>query len=87
MHVLYKVDDTLIEKEYHNMISYEPFYETLKKRGLSEYALIYKHGILPDMLQRLRHDKVITSKTLDTLCSVLECEVSDILKFVPPDKI
>nr|WP_296008598.1 helix-turn-helix domain-containing protein [uncultured Blautia sp.] len=69
------------------MISYSPFYETLKKKNLSEYALIYKHGILPDTLQRIRHDKVITTKTLDTLCSVLECEVSDVIKYIPPEKI
>ena len=27
------------------MISYRPFYETLREKGVTEYALIYKHGL------------------------------------------
>ncbi len=65
------------------MISYEPFWKTLQEREMSTYTLIYKHGILPDTLQRLRDGKTITTKTLNTLCSVLECSVSDILEYVP----
>lgn len=65
------------------MISYEPFWKTLQEREMSTYMLIYKHGILPDTLQRLRDGKTITTKTLNTLCSVLECSVSDILEYVP----
>lgn len=65
------------------MISYDPFWQTLQERGLSTYKLIYDHGILPDTIQRLRDGRPITTKTINTLCIVLECEVSDILKFIP----
>ena len=27
------------------MISYEPFYETMLKKDMTEYALIFKHGV------------------------------------------
>lgn len=27
------------------MISYQPFYETLLRENITEYALIFKHGI------------------------------------------
>ena len=46
---------------------------------------IYEYGILPDTIQRLRSGKTITTKTLNTLCSVIGCQVSDILEFVPDD--
>ena len=63
------------------MISYQPFYVTLLTKGITEYALIYKHGISANTLHRMKHGKAITTKTLDTLCEVLECSVSDILEY------
>lgn len=61
------------------MISYKPFYDTLLKKGITEYALIFKHGISANTLHRMKHGQPITTATLDTLCFVLNCEVQDIL--------
>lgn len=69
------------------MISYEPFYNTLYKKGITEYALTYKHGIPANTVHRMKHGKPITTTTLDTLCSILECNVEDILVYIPPEKI
>ncbi len=64
-----------------HMISYEPFYDTLLTKGITEYALIFRHGISANTLHRMKHGEAITTKTLDTLCEVLECSVSDILEY------
>ena len=69
------------------MISYKPFYETLLKNEVTEYALIFKYGIPANTLHRIKHGKPITSTTLDTLCDILHCPVSDILEYVPPEDI
>lgn len=69
------------------MISYKPFYETMFKRGMTEYALIYKYGLPANTLHRMKHGEAITTKTLDALCSILECRVEDILEYVPPEKL
>lgn len=69
------------------MISYQPFYETLLRKGITEYALIFKHGIAANTLHRMKHGEAITTKTLDTLCEILECPVSEILEYVPPEDI
>lgn len=61
------------------MISYEPFYQTLPKKNITEYQLIYKEGISANTLYRMRKGYPITTKTLDTLCFILDCEVSDII--------
>lgn len=61
------------------MISYKPFYETLLKKDMTEYQLIYHHGISANTLHRMKKGLPITTKTLDVLCFILECEVSDIL--------
>lgn len=67
------------------MISYQPFYETLLKKGVTEYALIFRHGIPANTIHRIKHGAAITTKTLDTLCEVLGCSVSEILEYVPPE--
>ena len=60
------------------MISYEPFYQTLLKKSITEYHLIYKEGLSANTLHRMKNGLPITTKTLDTLCFILDCEVSDI---------
>ena len=61
------------------MISYAPFYETLKKNGLSTYKLIKEYGVSRSLLDRLKHNKPISTQTLDDLCSYLNCRVEDVL--------
>ena len=69
------------------MISYQPFYNTLLQKSITEYALIFKHGIPANTLHRMKHGEAITTKTLDTLCEILDCSVSEILEYVPPENI
>lgn len=65
------------------MISYEPFWNTLKERNISTYQLINKQGILPDTIQRLRSGRPITTTTINTLCMVIGCTVDEIMEYVP----
>ena len=67
------------------MISYEPFWNTLKERNISTYQLINKQGILPDTIQRLRSGRPITTTTTNTLCMVIGCTVDQIMEYVPED--
>lgn len=61
------------------MISYQPFYETLRERNLSTYRLINEYGVSRSLLDRLRHNRPISTRTLDDLCRILRCDVQDIL--------
>lgn len=64
------------------MISYVPFYETLLKKGVTEYHLIFKQGFSANTLHRIKKGEAINTTTLDALCYALDCEVSDIIEFV-----
>ena len=64
-----------------NVISYEPFYESLFKKNLTEYNLIYKQGFSAKTLYRKKKGKPISTKTLDALCEVLGCQVEDIIRY------
>jgi len=67
------------------MISYEPFYKTLKEKGISTYKLITQYGISRSLLDRLKHNKPISTVTLDDLCKILSCKVEDIIVFKEKD--
>ena len=65
------------------MIVYDPFWRTLKDRGISTYKMIHKLGDSSSTLYRLRHNKGISSRLIDDLCKLLDCRVEDILEYVP----
>ena len=69
----------IVYSEEITMISYEPFYDTLLRQNVTEYQLIFKEGISANTLHRMRKGLPITTKTLDTLCFILDCDVEDIL--------
>lgn len=68
------------EKE---MISYEPFWNTLKKRNISTYVLITKYNISSATIDRIKKGGGITTMKIDDFCRILNCSVSDIIEFLP----
>ncbi|MBR6005753.1 MAG: helix-turn-helix transcriptional regulator [Clostridia bacterium] len=67
------------------MISYEPFYITMKEKGVTTYRLIKDYGISRSLIDRLKHNKPISTVTLNDLCTILNCKVEDILIFTPDE--
>ena len=65
------------------MITYDPLYRTMKSRGVTTYTLVQQHGISRSLLDRLKHNKPITTVTLNDLCMILNCRVEDVLLFTP----
>lgn len=65
------------------MISYKPFYKTLKEKNISTYKLIHDFGVSRSLLDRLKHNRAISTVTLNDLCTILQCTVDEILVFVP----
>ena len=63
------------------MISYKPFYITLKNKGITTYKLINTYGVSRSLIDRLKHDKPISTVTLNDLCLILDCRVEDILVY------
>lgn len=68
------------------MIVYTPLWETLKKKGMSTYTLRVKFNISGSTVQRLRRNMSVSTNTLDDLCELLQCPISDIVEHVPNDK-
>ena len=64
------------------MISYEPFWQTLKLRKLSTYALITKYNISSATIDRMKKGNGISTMKIDDLCRILKCKVEDIIEYV-----
>ena len=69
------------------MISYKPFYSTIKEKNISTYKLINQHGVSRSLLDRLKHNKPISTVTVDDLCRILSCGVDGIMIYTPDEKI
>ncbi len=65
------------------MIVFDPLWKTLEQKHISQYALIKEYGVSTGTLDALRKNKSITLNTLNDLCAILQCEVSDIIRFIP----
>lgn len=67
------------------MISYAPFWETLKSRGMTTYTLISKYNISSATIDRIRKGGGISTSKLDDLCGILDCNVEDIITYIKSD--
>lgn len=63
------------------MVSYNPLWKTMEEKGITTYALIEKHKIQSKTIYNLKHNKNITTATLERLCDILECTPNEILEF------
>lgn len=64
------------------MISYSPFWETLKRKGVTTYVLINKHGISAATIDRIKKGGGLSTMKIDDFCRILDCNVEDIIKYV-----
>ncbi len=65
------------------MISYSPFWETLKNSPETTYTLINKYRISSATIDKLRKNKPMTTTTLNDLCRILNCNLQDIAIYIP----
>lgn len=65
------------------MISYSPFWDTLRNSRESTYTLIKKHRISSSTIDKLRKNRPVNTTTINDLCRILNCSVSQIMEYIP----
>ena len=65
------------------MISYEPLWKTMEEKGATTYTLQVKGGISSSTIRRLKSGQSVSTNTLDALCKLLECSLSEIIAYYP----
>ena len=68
------------------MISYEKLWETMKNRGVSQYALIKTYHVSPGQITRLKRNESVSTNTIELFCRILNCKVEDIMEYIPEGK-
>ncbi len=68
------------------MIDYSPFWATLEKSKENWYTLTTRHNMSSSTLYRLKHNKDVSTKTLNDLCRILQCNIQDIIAYIPSDQ-
>ena len=63
------------------MIIYDKLWETMKEKGITQYALIKKHNISPAQITRLKRNESVSTHTIDIFCDILDCKVEDIMEY------
>lgn len=63
------------------MITYEPFWNTLKHSEESTYTLIYNYNLSSSTIDRLRKNKPLSTTTINDLCRILDCDINDIISY------
>ena len=68
------------------MISYKPFWITLKNSKETTYTLINRYHVSSATLDKLRKDKPINTTTINDLCRIFNCRIEDIAEYVPSEE-
>lgn len=58
----------------------------LKKRGYTSMKIREEKLIGQSYLQQLRHGELVSWKTLDTICSLLDCQPTDLIEYVKDEE-
>ena len=64
------------------MIVFDKLWLVMEQKGVSTYYLREKAGIDSKTIRRLKANENIETKTLNKLCSVLECKLEDIAEYI-----
>lgn len=80
MRVSTKVIVNYIHRGY-KMISYRPLFETMKQRQITSYKL-EKMGFSRATYYSIQKGNSISTNTVNQLCKLLHCSVSDIMEFI-----
>lgn len=58
---------------------------SLKEKGYSSTKIREDKLIGQSYLQQIRHGELVSWKTLDTICALLECQPGDLVEYVEGD--
>ena len=64
------------------MISYDKLWTTMKKEGITQYALINTYNVSPGQITRLKRNESVSTHTIDMFCKILKCKVEDIMTYI-----
>lgn len=68
------------------MITYEPFWKTMKAKNISSYKLEKQYGMTKSMIYKLKHNKNVQLTTINELCKMFDCDLLDVIAYIPDEE-
>ncbi len=68
------------------MISFAPLFKTMKEKNITSYRL-EKLGFSRATYYSIQQGNSISTNTVNQLCKLLKCEVSDVMEFIDEEEI
>ena len=65
------------------MITYDKLWETMQRKGVTQYRLIKEYNVSPGQIGRLKKNAHCSTHTLERLCNILDCKIEDIIEYRP----
>ncbi len=65
------------------LISYAPLWRTMTRTEATTYTLQVKGQISSSTIRRLKAGESVSTNTLDALCKILQCDLHDIIEYLP----
>ncbi len=65
------------------MMSYARLWETMKEKGVTQYALIKRYRVSPSQITRLKRNESVSTHTIEMFCRILDCRVEDVMEYIP----
>ena len=66
-------------------VTYKRLFHLMIDRNISNAELISKAGVNANIFTRMKRNQYIALDSIEKICSVLDCQVDDILEFTSAD--
>ena len=66
-------------------ISYNKMWKLLIDKNMKRKDLKEKAEVSQNVMARLSKNQAVTMETMEKICSVLQCDIGDVMEFIPDD--
>jgi len=70
-----------ISNDTKKLISYAPFFETMKRKNFSTYRL-FKEGLNSATYYRIRDGESVNIDTIGKICKIMNCSVQEVIEYI-----
>ena len=67
-------------------VSYKKLFHLLIDKNMTNAELMEKGGFSANIITRLKRDQYVALDSIERICYALNCDVDDILEFIPDEK-
>ena len=66
-------------------ISYNKMWKLLIDKNMKRKDLTEKAEVSQNVMARLSKNQAVTMETMEKICSVLQCDIGDVMEFIPDE--